>query len=67
MESEGLSPLEKELLEIIKCGALTLKEIREMNPRYVGALARLKSRKLIEIIRLPGIRLIRYCGKEPWL
>jgi len=51
----GLSDLERELLDLLEnSGSMSLKEIRELNPRFVGALGRLKSKGLIEVIRLPN-------------
>jgi hypothetical protein len=33
---------------------MNLKEIRELNPRFVGAIGRLKSKGLIDMVRLPN-------------
>jgi len=50
----SLSSLESELLELLRCGAMTLKEIEEINPKFVGALGNLKSKGLVDIVRLPN-------------
>jgi len=49
-----LSAIEAELLELLRCGAMTLKEIEEINPKFVGALGNLKSKGLVNIVRLPN-------------
>jgi len=49
-----LSDLEAELLELLRCGPMTLKEIAEINPKFVGALGKLKCRGLVIIERLPN-------------
>lgn len=69
METHELSSLENELLELLEtCGRMTLKEIQAINPRFVGALGRLKSRGLIKIERLPHERIIyaKYSLLEDW-
>jgi hypothetical protein len=43
-----LSELENELLLLLECGGMTL------NQRFVGALGRLKSLGLVEVVRLPN-------------
>jgi len=49
----GLSPLEHGLWEFIcASGRTTLREIRELNPKYVGALGKLKSKGLVIIEKL---------------
>jgi hypothetical protein len=49
-----LSELENELLLLLECGGMTINEIRRLNPRFVGALGRLKSLGLVEVLRLPN-------------
>lgn len=49
-----LSDLEAELLELLRCGAMTLKGIAEINPKFVGALGNLKCMGLVTIERLPN-------------
>lgn len=51
---EELSPLELELWELLSCGAMRLKDLRKLNPKYVGALGKLKSKHLVEVVRLPN-------------
>jgi len=49
-----LSNLEAELLELLRCGAMTLKEIEKINPKFVGAVGNLKCMRLVTIVRLPN-------------
>jgi hypothetical protein len=49
-----LSELENELLLLLECGGMTLNELRRLNQRFVGALGRLKSLGLVEVLRLPN-------------
>jgi len=50
-----LSELENELLNLLETsGMMTLKEIREINPRFIGAIGKLKSKGLIGILKLPN-------------
>jgi hypothetical protein len=49
-----LSELENELLLLLECGGMTLNELRRLNQRFVGALGRLKSLGLVEVVRLPN-------------
>jgi hypothetical protein len=49
-----LSELENELLLLLECGGMTLNELRRLNPRFVGAVGRLKSLGLVEVLRLPN-------------
>jgi len=49
-----LSDLEAELLELLRCGAMTVKEIEEIDPKFVGALGNLKCMGLVIIERLPN-------------
>jgi hypothetical protein len=49
-----LSELENELLLLLECGGMTLNELRRLNPRLVGAVGRLKSLGLVEVLRLPN-------------
>jgi hypothetical protein len=49
-----LSELENELLLLLECGGMTLNELRRLNPRFIGAVGRLKSLGLVEFLRLPN-------------
>ena len=50
----SLSLFEIELLQLLELGPMTLDELRKINPRYMGALGKLKSRGFIRFVRLPN-------------
>jgi len=60
-----LSDLEAELLELLRCGTMTLKEIEKINPRFVGALGNLKCMGLVIIEKLPN-KERRIFAKKPY-
>ena len=49
---KDLSKIEREMLEVLGGRSMKLSELRKMNPRYCGALGKLKQYGLVKIERV---------------
>ncbi len=62
-----LSKLESRLLDLLRLhGAMSISELKEIDPRFVGAVGKLKELGLVETIRLPRETWIHLKDFDPF-